>query len=84
MLITRVQRSWPRDIGLSVEQESPVLNFLHVTITIEDVIDSCPVTIVPATLNREYAMGIDKFPIVSKVTPYIEGITHHRKYYFHT
>eukprot|EP00974_Lingulodinium_polyedra_P036363 3488316-Lingulodinium_polyedra.AAC.1 len=70
-----MSKLWPPDIGISIESTPPSLVFLHVSITLLDKIEPCPIVFAPSTPNAAYAKGEEDFPAVSKLPPYIHTIT---------
>lgn len=74
-----ILRCWPRELGMEVEQRPPVLTFLHITMTLKNVVEECPVVFRPSTPNEAYAKGEMEEPMVARVCQYIKTITDPRE-----
>ena len=74
-LASGMSRLWPPDVGISIEGVPPTITFLHLTLTLLDKVDECPISFAPAAPNADFATGISDFPVVSKIPPFIKTIT---------
>ena len=75
-LLRGVQRLWPSDVGVSLEESGPRVRFLHVVLDIGP--DLC-VQVSPASPNADFAAGLSPYPAVSRLGPFLGFAVHDQR-----